>query len=318
MTTDYVSNREKCEKACGYQTIKGEQCYFKNDLKAYKWRKTDVPEMKWFKEVSEHYQFLPKALEDEWLSCNREKGQTFQNYISLLKKSKGLLSLNARKSTIDFHTFKIDENVLSDDILNGLREFIEIYFDLEVKLAQKPPPSADGDYKIRVIRNDTIKTERALSVFKGFKNKSNACIAAITTHDLAYQDHFVFGISDNELQVCVVSVHRYVQHLIENNAFNDANLLKKAASVICHEIAHAFGLEHCIYYRCIMNGSNTLDEDDKLPLYLCPICLKKLHLLLNFSIEERYDKLKEFCLKNNFKSEYDWYKNRLDRARSML
>jgi hypothetical protein len=34
-------------------------------------------------------------------------------------------------------------------------------------------------------------------------------------------------------------------------------------------------LEHCIFFRCIMNGSNHLDESDARPMFFCPVCLRK-------------------------------------------
>jgi archaemetzincin len=62
-----------------------------------------------------------------------------------------------------------------------------------------------------------------------------------------------------------------------------------------HEIGHMFGLRHCIYYSCIMNGSNNLEENLSKPIYLCPICLRKLQYNLKFNILERYKELQAFC-----------------------
>lgn len=33
----------------------------------------------------------------------------------------------------------------------------------------------------------------------------------------------------------------------------------------------------CIWYRCLMNGSNHLGEADARPLHLCPVDLRKLN-----------------------------------------
>ena len=52
---------------------------------------------------------------------------------------------------------------------------------------------------------------------------------------------------------------------------------KRCIKVLVHEIGHLFGLKHCVYFECIMNGSNNLDESDEKPVYLCPICLHKLY-----------------------------------------
>ncbi len=45
---------------------------------------------------------------------------------------------------------------------------------------------------------------------------------------------------------------------------------------MAHEVGHILGMEHCVYYECAMNGANSLDEDDKAPLHLCPVCMAKV------------------------------------------
>lgn len=57
---------------------------------------------------------------------------------------------------------------------------------------------------------------------------------------------------------------------------------------LTHEIGHIFGLRHCQWLQCVMQGSNHLEEADRRPLDLCPICLRKLQAALGFSIMERY------------------------------
>ena len=58
-----------------------------------------------------------------------------------------------------------------------------------------------------------------------------------------------------------------------------------------HEVSHMFGLKHCVYYKCLMNGSNSIEESAKKPSSLCCICLHKLFYCLNFDIKERYHRL---------------------------
>jgi len=66
-----------------------------------------------------------------------------------------------------------------------------------------------------------------------------------------------------------------------------------------------------------MNGSNSLDESDKRPPYLCPICLRKLQYVISFSNAERIKKIIEFlnCLNNekqSFIKQIEWYSKRLE------
>ncbi|XP_059128013.1 archaemetzincin-2 isoform X2 [Peromyscus eremicus] len=68
-------------------------------------------------------------------------------------------------------------------------------------------------------------------------------------------------------------------------------LLWRSCKTLTHEIGHIFGLRHCQWLACLMQGSNHLEESDRRPLNLCPICLRKLQVALGFSVVERYKAL---------------------------
>ena len=57
---------------------------------------------------------------------------------------------------------------------------------------------------------------------------------------------------------------------------------------LTHEIGHIFGLRHCQWLACLMQGSNHLEEADRRPLDLCPVCLRKLQSAVGFRLRERY------------------------------
>jgi archaemetzincin len=56
-------------------------------------------------------------------------------------------------------------------------------------------------------------------------------------------------------------------------------LLRRGLRVAVHEVGHMFGLGHCQMFRCAMNGIADLEELDATPLRLCPLCLRKLHIV---------------------------------------
>ena len=60
-----------------------------------------------------------------------------------------------------------------------------------------------------------------------------------------------------------------------------------------------FGIKHCVYYKCLMNGSNSLEESRGKPGHLCPVCLRKLHFCLVFNHKERYALLGAFTDRNS-------------------
>ena len=55
-----------------------------------------------------------------------------------------------------------------------------------------------------------------------------------------------------------------------------------------HEICHVFGMSHCAYFACAMNESKSILEAERQPLFLCPVCLRKLHKAIDFDIVKRY------------------------------
>ena len=88
-------------------------------------------------------------------------------------------------------------------------------------------------------------------------------------------------------------------------------LLRRSAKVLVHETAHMFSLAHCIYFKCVMNGSNHLQESDSRPLSLCPVCLRKLKSSIGFDVAARYYRLQRFYSNVGFVYEQDWVTRRL-------
>jgi archaemetzincin len=96
----------------------------------------------------------------------------------------------------------------------------------------------------------------------------------------------VFGLASSNSRTGVFSFARYDERFFDTEPYKlDYEVLfSRSLKVMVHEVTHMFGLKHCIYYSCIMNGSNHLEEGGKKPLELCPVCLRKLQLSLNFDI----------------------------------
>lgn len=55
-----------------------------------------------------------------------------------------------------------------------------------------------------------------------------------------------------------------------------------------HELCHIFGIKHCYYFQCSLNESSSISEAATQPLFVCPICLRKLRKSLQFQALERY------------------------------
>ena len=87
----------------------------------------------------------------------------------------------------------------------------------------------------------------------------------------------MFGLSNMINKVGVFSFARYDDSFYSSKIKPDRDkIIFRSCKVMCHEILHLFGLKHCIFFNCIMNGSNHDEEAAKKPFKLCPVCLKKL------------------------------------------
>jgi len=138
----------------------------------------------------------------------------------------------------------------------------------------------------RMTKRRQILTGDILSLFKTRLPSDAFCLLSITMEDLYPEPswNFVFGEAAPRERVGVYSFARYDPAFFRQP--RDANyralLLRRSAKVLAHETAHMFGLRHCIYFHCVMNGSNHLEESDARPMHLCPVCLRKLQFSIGF------------------------------------
>eukprot|EP00541_Cyclophora_tenuis_P012796 CAMPEP_0116541554 /NCGR_PEP_ID=MMETSP0397-20121206/546_1 /TAXON_ID=216820 /ORGANISM="Cyclophora tenuis, Strain ECT3854" /LENGTH=199 /DNA_ID=CAMNT_0004065507 /DNA_START=32 /DNA_END=631 /DNA_ORIENTATION=- len=66
---------------------------------------------------------------------------------------------------------------------------------------------------------------------------------------------------------------------------------RRSGKLLTHELAHLYGVDHCIFNRCVMMGTGHLVEDFAAPSHLCGVCLRKLQWRLGFSVTGRYTQL---------------------------
>jgi archaemetzincin len=85
----------------------------------------------------------------------------------------------------------------------------------------------------------------------------------------------------------------------------------RLARTVSHELGHCFGMAHCVYYACNMQGTAGMKEDVRQPPYLCPVCEAKVsHAVVGelrvgneeekmLWIKERCGALSDFCTRLN-------------------
>ncbi|KAJ7288225.1 hypothetical protein C8J57DRAFT_1494541 [Mycena rebaudengoi] len=74
--------------------------------------------------------------------------------------------------------------------------------------------------------------------------------------------------------------------------------LARACRTASHELGHCIGIDHCVYYACAMQGTASLAEDARQPLFLCPVDLAKMLRATGSGQEERYRAILAFCNKH--------------------
>ena len=152
------------------------------------------------------------------------------------------------------------------------------------------------------------------------------CLVAVTMFDL-YQDDsdlFIAGLAQGNRRVAVFSFCRYdpafsfssefwFEHQTKNmdNNLRSKEIQARSSKILVHEICHLLGLDHCIHFACVMNGSGHLAEDYSQPHHLCPVCLRKLALLTGLNEMDRYQELELLYRQMGLGEEETWCRDRV-------
>jgi archaemetzincin len=253
---------------------------------------------------------IPKR--GDWLAEHHETGQGFDEF------------LRSRPNRPDKNLNKIYLQPLGQfpsgqvPLVENLGEYASAFFAMEVKVL---PALALNDNNIKSRINQYTKkrqilTGDVLTILRRNLPADAFCVLAITMEDLYPEPswNFVFGQASLRGRVGVYSFARYDPVFYGQKRGKDYEkiLLRRSCRVLVHETAHMFGLQHCIYFKCVLNGSNHLKESDSRPLHLCPVCLRKLQYSIGYDVVTRYRNLLHFYRKAGLDDEAKWVANRLE------
>ena len=95
-------------------------------------------------------------------------------------------------------------------------------------------------------------------------NKKIFCRMGMTIIDLYPHPEtaWCYGQASKTKRAGVFSFARY---LIENPDYSKQFILYSVCKVMLHEICHMFGLKHCVFYQCLMNGAISPQEENQKP-----------------------------------------------------
>jgi archaemetzincin len=197
-----------------------------------------------------------------------------------------------------------------------LARFLEAWFGLPVRvlpamsdelLERLPARERDGRRQ--------LEAKAVLEWLRGRRAADETCLLALTLEDLYADDAaWVFGYASVDERVGVHSMLRYDPGFADVTARGpefEHTILARALRVLAHEVAHMFGLRHCFHFECLMNPTAGLEDLDRLPLHLCPVCLRKLWTVTGMSITGRYEALIGLCEELALPVEREWFAARL-------
>lgn len=142
-----------------------------------------------------------------------------------------------------------------------------------------------------------------------YKKRSTYAILGVTMVDLypGINWNYVFGWANFGSGSGVFSFKRYhPDSKYNDNTYDD--YIRLACHTMAHEIGHMFGIHHCAYYECIMNGYNSMEEQlARKNNTLCPVCLKKLQSNIQFDTKARFEAMLKAVSELGFEKEVEQY-----------
>lgn len=247
----------------------------------------------------------------DWLAVHYEPGQTFEQY----------LSENPIRPTEKLNTIYIqpvaDFTPGQQKVVKLTAEYISLFFNLPVKILEPLPLSVIPQRARRTHPSWGMKqilSSYILDKVLRPRRPDNAlAVLGLTAIDLwpGRGWNFVFGQASLYDRVGVWSLYRNGDPGESEEMFRLC--LLRTIKTAVHEIGHILTMRHCIEFECVMNGSNHREESDRRPLYLCPVCLKKLCWNLGIDPLERYRKLEVFCSEYNLVNEAKFFQQSIKR-----
>jgi len=251
----------------------------------------------------------------DWLSLFDETGQTFDAFVAA-----GAGTYSSPRRVIYLQPLGGFPEEASPD-LEALESYASAFFQMDVRMLA--PVDIDGRaLRVRLhpdTRQPQILTTAILAQLKEHLPDDAHCLVAVTMADLYPADgwSYVFGQASLQDRVGVFSFARSDPGFFGEPRGDEVGdmILQRSAKTLVHEIAHTFGLRHCIFYQCVENGSNHQQESDRRPQHLCPVCLRKLRHATGLNLEKRYRDLEFFYEEHGWIDEATWVSRQLARLK---
>ena len=270
-------------------------------------KRRHAPERGWAASISEEANFsgdaqvLPPPAPGDWLYDFPEQGQTYEQFVGQTRNRR-----TEKRNTI----YVLPLGALSSgdtSIAAVTAQFLDVYYDTQTRtlpplaLPSEAYDSARGQY-------DALEILKHLSEVLP---RDALGLLAITDRDIFIPSvNFVFGLGSYRQRVGVLSLFRYGADTRMTG--DQGTVLRRSLTVAVHEFGHILSMRHCTAFRCIMNGTNSIEEADNHSLHLCPVCRRKAEFAIGYHRQDRYARVLEFYDAFNFVSEAEFVRRRLD------
>ncbi len=262
------------------------------------------------------YGLIPLPAPGDWLDRRTEPGQSYAEFVDAHPNQP-----DATRRIIYLLPIG-DFTAGSSPSLAALRQHLADFFQLETKIL----PAAQIEltqFTPRVhpqTKQLQLLTSNLLEFLRHQLPPDAYCLLGITMQDLYPQAswNYVFGQASLRSRVGIFSFARFDPEFFGEVRPDDFRrlMLRRSVKVTTHEAGHMFGLAHCVYYDCALNGSNHLAESDARTLHLCPVCLRKLHHSIGFDVIKRYQDLARFYHTHGYVYDAEWCEQQVAKAKS--
>jgi archaemetzincin len=243
---------------------------------------------------------IPVPGPHDWLASHREPGQTFAAFLAAHPRA-----VDPERRTVYLQplgSFPAEQGPPPE----LLSRFAGAFFSLPVAVLPETPVTG-----VTAPRRRQLLTGDLLALLTQRRPADACCVIGVTMEDLYPGPgwNFVFGQASPRERAGVYSFARYLPG--GTGPATASLLLRRCCKVLAHETAHLLGIAHCIFYSCLMNGSNNLPESDARPLHLCPVDLRKLQHSTGFDVAGRYRDLLTAARDADFADEARWLATQL-------